>query len=161
MKQTARTAALLASAVTVSALAGTLFTPRPGTETGLWYGRLKKSPLNPPAAVFGPVWTLLYALIAISAFRVWNSDASDRERKTALTLWTAQLGLNAAWTPIFFGAKQPALALCDLVALIVVAGTYNRKASEIDQAAALLFVPYMAWLGFALFLNSEVVRRNP
>lgn len=152
-------ATTLLGSVAAAALLGTRFNPRPGTKTGRWYANLEKSPLNPPDKVFGPVWTTLYTAMAIAAFRIWNAPDSE-ERTDALRLWFGQLALNAAWSPIFFGAKHPRAALADLGGLAVTQAAFVRKAARVDSVAASLFIPYMAWVAFAGYLNVEIVRRN-
>lgn len=132
------------------------------SRTRLWYRTLDKPAFNPPDWVFGPVWSVLYALIATSGYRVWRArdDRQPRTRSAALALWAAQLGLNAAWTPIFFGARRPRLALADLGALIAAVGGYTMLARKVDRPAAMLMAPYLAWLTFAGVINEEIVRRN-
>lgn len=137
---------------------GGLFNPGRG-KTREWYGRLEKPSFNPPDFVFAPVWTALYALIAVSGYRVWSSDAG-RERTQALTLWGAQLTLNAAWSPLFFGAKKPALALADLLTMLAAIASYTAAARKVDKPAAWLMSPYLAWVAFAALLNEEIVRLN-
>lgn len=150
---------LFAGSVAAAGGAGALFTPRPSTATGEWYARLEKSALTPPDAVFGPVWTTLYIVIAYAGWRIWRTRRSD-ERRDALRLWALQLGLNGLWSPLFFGAKRPSVAMGDLVLLLVAQAAFLRKARRVDRTAAWLFVPYVAWCLFASFLNAEVVRRN-
>ncbi len=152
-------AATFGSAVAAAALIGARFTPAPGTETGDWYERQRKSPLNPPDQVFAPVWTFLYTLMTIAAYRIWRKQGA-RSRETALRLWFTQLGLNAAWSPLFFGAKQPLISFADLLALLAAQLAFVRKAKDVDRSAAWLFVPYIAWVLFAGYLNVEIVRRN-
>jgi translocator protein len=124
-----------------------------------WYDGLRKPRFTPPKAVFGPVWTGLYALIALSGYRVWKAPRS-RRRRAALGLWGAQLVLNAAWTPLFFGLRRPLAALVDLVALTGTAGAYAAAARKVDRPAAIMMLPYLAWLGFAGALNEEIWRLN-
>ncbi|MBV8515808.1 MAG: tryptophan-rich sensory protein [Acidobacteria bacterium] len=145
--------------VAAAALLGARFNPAPGTATGRWYERQRKSPLNPPPAVFAPVWTTLYTAMTVAAYRVWRAPES-RSREAALRWWFAQLGLNAAWSPLFFGLKQPEVSLVDLLALLAAQSAFVRKANDVDRPAALLFVPYLAWVLFAGYLNAEIVRRN-
>jgi translocator protein len=152
--------ALLLSGVAASALLGTRFTPTRGTEIGDWYRSLNKSPLTPPDGVFGPVWTTLYALMAIAGYRIWSRCDRSSERTRALALWPAQLALNAAWSPIFFGAKRPDIAMLDLVALWIALVLFVRDASKVDKPAAAMFAPYVAWVTFAGVLNAEIIRRN-
>lgn len=125
-----------------------------------WYNvELKKPAFQPPAEVFPPVWTVLYALVALSGARVWQAPRSPARRR-ALALWGAQLVLNAAWTLIFFGARRPRAALADLVGLIGSIAAYMDEAQQVDRGAALAIAPYLAWTGFAAVLNEEIVRLN-
>jgi translocator protein len=137
-------------------LFGTLFTDR---ATGDWYDRLETPPFNPPSWVFGPVWTVLYVLIGVSAWLVWRA-AAGRERSVALALWVLQLSLNAAWTPIFFGARRPGWALVELVltwlAVVATAGAFFR----VRARAGWVFTPYVAWITFALVLNASIAVLN-
>lgn len=144
--------------VAAAALLGSAFGPRGSRKK--WYDSLEKSALNPPKAVFPIVWSGLYTLMAISGWRVAR-QTDHFDRRGALALWGTQLGLNALWSPIFFGAKKPALALADLVALFSVLTAYTVKAGEVDREAGWMMVPYLAWVGFAGALNREIVRRNP
>lgn len=123
-----------------------------------WYRTLEKPRWQPPPAVFGPVWTALYALTAASGWRSWRSAAPGRGR--ALALWGAQLALNAAWSPIFFGLRRPRAALVDAALLVPAIGAYALAARRRDALAGALVLPYLGWSAFALALNSEIVRRN-
>jgi benzodiazapine receptor len=141
-----------------AAVLGSIFTPGRG-KTREWYSSLEKAPFNPPNAVFGPVWTLLYTFITISGVRVWRSEPSPA-RASALRLWAAQMGLNAVWSPLFFGMKRPGLALLDQLLLLPAIAAYIRRAGRVDRTAALVMAPYAAWVTFATLLNAEIVRRN-
>lgn len=125
-----------------------------------WYRLLRKSSLNPPDAVFGPVWTGLYAASALSAARVYRAEPSPA-RSRALTLWGAQQALNAAWSPLFFGQRRPRAALLDLGLLWGTLGAYAWQARKVDPVASALVVPYLGWVSFAGVLNGAVVRKNP
>lgn len=151
-KQNVLAAAAFGAATASAALLGSRFNPT--GERGRWYGSLEKPPFTPPDAAFPIVWTALYAAMAVSAFRVWRSE------RRALPWWGAQLALNAAWSPIFFGARQPKLALADLVALFAAIAGYTNEARKADAPAAWMMVPYLAWVAFAGVLNAEIVRRN-
>ncbi len=129
----------------------------PGTQ--LWYQRLRKPPFQPPSAVFGPVWTVLYGLIALSGWRVWNQSAGPA-RSRALGLWALQLGLNAAWSWLFFGKRMKRAALVDIGALGASIAAYIAAARKVDRPAAALVAPYLGWVCFASLLNEELVRRN-
>lgn len=129
------------------------------SSVGSWYAGLTKPAFNPPSWVFGPVWTLLYAMMAVAAWRVWRS-AGWRGAQTALLLYFLQIGINLAWSALFFGLRRPDLALADcllLLALIIATGLAFRRH---DRVAALLMVPYGLWVGFACLLNSNIVALN-
>ena len=130
------------------------------SRPGLWYRSLRKPPYQPPTWVFGPVWTVLYGLIAVSGWRVWRSPPGPARRR-ALGAWGAQLGLNAAWTWLFFGRRRIRAALVDVALLDGAIWAYRRSARQVDRTAARLVTPYLAWTAFATLLNAAIVRRNP
>jgi translocator protein len=130
-----------------------------GRPDGPWFRSRRKPAFQPPNSVFAPVWTVLYGTLAYSGWRIWRAEKSP-DRTRALKLWGTQLALNAAWTPLFFGARQPALALADIGALDVAAGAYAAAAAKVDKQAALVVTPYLAWLGFASTLNASIVVKN-
>jgi tryptophan-rich sensory protein len=151
--------ALAFGAVTAgAAILGTLAT-RTSVDSA-WYRRLRKPPFQPPRRAFGPVWTALYAMMAASAVRIWNSPPSP-ERSRALRLWTTQLALNAGWSAIFFAARRPRVALVEITALLATIAAYARQAGKVDRGAAALIAPYLGWTAFATALNEEIARRNP
>ena len=120
-----------------------------------WYPTLAKPSFQPPGAVFGPVWTVLYVLMAVSAWLVWR--ASDG---ATLLPWWLQLALNAVWSPIFFGAQAPLPALFVIVALLAaIVWTIVRFAHH-SKVAAWLLAPYLAWVSFATVLNASIVALN-
>lgn len=124
-----------------------------------WYAGLDKPGFTPPSSVFGPVWSGLYVLIALSGWRVWKAPRS-RRRNVALALWGAQLLLNAAWSPLFFGLRRPRAALIDLAALGVTTAAFTLAARRVDRPAAMVMLPYLGWLGYAAAINEEIVRLN-
>jgi tryptophan-rich sensory protein len=127
---------------------------------GLWYRLLRKPSYQPPPWVFAPVWNVLYGAIAYSGNRLYRAPSS-RARTVGLGLWAAQLALNAAWTPIFFGARRARLALLDLALLDATVAAYAAVSSRVDRRAAVAVVPYLGWLGLATALNGSIVRNNP
>ncbi|WP_373048972.1 TspO/MBR family protein [Vulgatibacter sp.] len=143
------------------AVAGTALLGAVATRSGLGpeYRALEKPPWQPPAAAFGPVWTVLYGMMAWSAWRVWRAPPS-RARRRALGLWSAQLALNAAWSPLFFGLRRPGLALADIGLLQPTLVACTAATARVDRRAGLLLVPYLAWTTFAAALNASIVRRN-
>ncbi|MDB4960595.1 MAG: TspO/MBR family protein [Myxococcales bacterium] len=143
-----------------AAAIGTLAMRGRGRPKGLWYRLLRKPSYQPPAAVFGPVWTILYGTIAYSGWKIWKAERSTA-RTAALGMWGVQLVLNGAWTPLFFGARRPRLALLDIIALDLAAAGYTAVARRVDVPAARAVVPYLGWLGFATVLNSRIVAETP
>jgi benzodiazapine receptor len=105
------------------------------------------------------VWSLLYPSIAWSGYRTFRAQPSPA-RTRALAFWGAQLGLNAAWSPLFFGLHQPKASLVDSALLLAAATNYTRHAGKVDKAAAIAMWPYLGWLTFATVLNADIVRRN-
>ena len=130
------------------------------SPSSTWYRRLRKPWFQPPSWVFAPVWTGLYSLIAVSGYRVWRAPPSA-ERTAALTFWGAQLGLNAAWSWLFFGKQDPRAALLDISLLRGSIEAYTQAAQRVDPAARWMMAPYKGWVTFATLLNAEIVRKNP
>lgn len=130
-----------------------------GRPDGSWYRMLAKPPGQPPSSVFGPVWSVLYATIAYSGYRVWRAPASPA-RTRALAAWGTQLALNAAWSPLFFGAQKPVIALADIVALDASVVAYSLLARKVDTRAAVAVLPYLGWISFATYLNAGIVAKN-
>jgi tryptophan-rich sensory protein len=122
------------------------------TAPGEWYAGLATPPFNPPAWQFAPVWTVLYILIAVTGWRVWQRDRAG----WPMRLWGAQLGLNFLWTPIFFGAHQIGLALVVILLLLASILTFIVTAWRLDHLAAWLSGPYAAWVAFASVLNGAI-----
>lgn len=129
-------------------------------EIPTWYASLAKPSWRPPNWLFGPVWTILYGLMALAAWRVWRSPASPR-RKMALTLFGLQLALNFLWTPTFFTFHQLGVAFVIVVLLLVTLLLFIARARKVDRFAAALFVPYVLWVSFAAALNYTVWVMNP
>jgi translocator protein len=133
---------------------------RHGNRREAWYRELDKPSFTPTDAAYRMVWTGLYAMIALSGWRVWCA-APSRERNRALGLWIAQLATNAHWSKSFFGQQHLLAALGDDVALERIVLSYIAAAGKVDRLAAGLFVPYAAWVAFASALTAEIARRNP
>jgi translocator protein len=123
-----------------------------GTAPGAWYASLEKPWFNPPNWIFGPVWTLLYLMIAIAGWRIWMR----RRTGGAMTAWWVQLGLNFLWSPVFFGLQSPGWAIPIILAMLVSIVTFIRLSWNQDRLAAWLFVPYLAWVSFATLLNVSI-----
>lgn len=129
-------------------------------EIGAWYAGLAKPSFNPPDGAFAPVWITLYVLMAIAAWLVWRAPVDDPPRRAALGAWWIQLGLNLAWSWIFFAAKDLAWAFVDIVALLGAIGFTIWRFAAISRGAAWLLAPYLAWVGFAALLNFSIWRLN-
>lgn len=124
----------------------------------VWYRGLVKPPLNPPEWVFGPVWTLLYILMAISAWLVWRRVGFA---STALKLFFVQLLLNATWSFLFFGLRRPDYAFGEILLLWAAILATMIAFWKVRPLAGALFVPYLAWVSFATYLNGALWRLNP
>jgi translocator protein len=122
------------------------------TTPGPWFAALAKPSFNPPAWLFGPVWTVLYVLIAIAGWRVWQRDRSGWPMK----FWGAQLALNFLWSPVYFGAHQIGLAFVVIILMLAAIVAFIATAWRQDRVAAWLFVPYAAWVAFASVLNGAI-----
>lgn len=136
-----------------AAASGAMFMP------GEWYASIQKPPWNPPSWLFGPVWTTLYFMMATAAWLVWRQGGFAAQRRP-LGWFLAQLALNAAWTPIFFGLHWMGVALLEMLLLwggiLLTINAFQR----ISRPAAWLLVPYLAWVSFAAVLNFTLWRLN-
>lgn len=126
---------------------------------GDWYASLKKPSWNPPAWIFGPVWTILYLMMALAAWLVWRHGGFAAQRR-ALMLFLVQLALNAAWTPLFFGWQRPGLAFVEILLLWLAIAATLAAFRPVSRAAAWLLAPYLAWVGFAAALNGTLWKLN-
>lgn len=120
-----------------------------------WYDALKKPSFNPPNWIFGPVWTTLYLMMGIAAWRVWRNGGFAAQRGP-LGLFLVQLALNALWTPLFFRMHMLGVALLELIVLWLAIAATIRAFRRIDVPAAWLLAPYIAWVSFAGFLNGTL-----
>jgi tryptophan-rich sensory protein len=124
-----------------------------------WYRTLTRPTIAPPDWVFGPVWTLLYALMAVAAWQVWLAAPSTL-RAWGLGLFLAQLALNLAWSWIFFRQHAIGAALGEVVILWVAIAATMLVFSRVAPLAAWLMAPYLAWVSFAAVLNAAFWRLN-
>jgi translocator protein len=124
-----------------------------------WYAGLIKPAFSPPSWVFGPVWTVLYTLIGISLFLVWQEKG--KEKKVALSIFFVHLFLNALWSILFFGLHSPSLAFFEILLLLATLLVVMRQFWRIRPLAAYLLIPYLLWVSFAAFLNFALWRLNP
>lgn len=126
-----------------------------------WYADLLKPTLNPPSWVFGPVWTTLYVLMGIAAFRVFKKRAkAPKLAKKALGLYAVHLFVNLSWSLVFFAGQDPESAIAVILLLWAMIITLVLWFSRIDKWAALMLVPYLAWVTFATYLNISIAVLN-
>lgn len=125
-----------------------------------FYGELARPSWAPPAWIFGPVWSVLYLMMAFSAWMAWRERAFS-EAPAAFGLFFAQLGANALWSWMFFFWRRGALAFTEILLLLVLLAATMEQFRRIRPAAALLLVPYLAWTTFAAVLAYSVWRLNP
>ncbi len=124
-----------------------------------WYRTLNKPAWNPPNWVFGPVWSALYVLMGVSAWMVWER-AGVGGTPWWLAIYLTQLGLNLAWSLIFFGMHQPKWAFLEIIALWLSILATIIFFWPISPLAACLLLPYLAWVSFAGVLNASIWRLN-
>lgn len=121
-----------------------------------WYPDLIKPSWTPPGWIFGPIWTILYLLMAISVWLIWNREQLSGYHVQPYALFVLQLALNLAWSWLFFYLKNPFLALINMILLISVLGYTIYVFWQISRLAASLLIPYWLWLVFALTLNAGI-----
>ncbi len=129
-------------------------------NNNLWFDTLNKPIWNPPAYLFGPVWTTLYLLMGISLGIIWNNKASELNKLKAYILYALQLFLNFWWSIFFFHFHSPALALVDIVLMAIIIILTIFSFSYFSKPAAWLLVPYIAWVSFATILNFTIWNLN-
>nr|HAQ93557.1 TspO protein [Afipia sp.] len=129
-------------------------------EIPVWYAALAKPWWTPPPVVFPIAWTILYILMAVSLWRLWDRAAPSAPRASAITWFLIQLALNAAWSPVFFGWHGTRTALVIIIGLLIAIVMTIIAASRADKSAAGLLAPYLAWVAYATTLNAGVVAMN-
>ncbi len=147
--------AVFALAVVVVAAVGGLAATSPAAQ----YQALEQPSWAPPAAVFGPVWTLLYAMIAVAGWLVWRRRGIAGARP-ALAVYAVQLALNALWTPLFFGLGAIGTAFAEICLLWIALVTTVVLFARHSRPAAALLVPYLLWVTFAAALNGAIWQLN-
>ncbi len=122
-----------------------------------WYPTLVKPSFNPPNWVFAPVWSMLYAMMGVAAGLVWNRIEQEAAAvKSALIFFAIQLALNALWSFLFFGLKNPMLAGIEIIILWLMIYETYAQFSKINKIAGYLFIPYLLWVSFAMVLNGSI-----
>lgn len=150
----------LAIAIAVSELAGiigAIFT-MPAIPT--WYQTLTQPIVSPPAWIFAPVWTTLFALMGGAAFLIWRPGQKNKNTKIALGLFGGQLLLNILWSFLFFGQHNPGAALIEIIILWLAILATIIAFFKISRAAGWLLVPYLLWVSFASYLNLAIWTLN-
>jgi len=125
-----------------------------------WYVGINKPIFNPPGWIFGPVWTVLYTLMGVSAGVIWNQGTDQKRVKTALSVFGIHLLLNGAWSLIFFGLQQPMWAFFEIIILFISILYFTNLFYRIKPIAGWIQVPYILWVSFASVLNGAIAWLN-
>jgi tryptophan-rich sensory protein len=155
-RTTTRLAACLVLCLGIAAVQGIVTRP----QIVGWYAALAKPSWTPPPSVFPLVWTALYIMLAVALWRLWDRTAPSSVRNRAITLFLIQLALNAAWSPLFFGAHAVRAALIEIVVLLIAITLTIIASARVDRIAAWLLAPYLAWVAYATTLNAGIVWMN-
>jgi len=141
----------------VVAFLGSAFT-LPSITT--WYAQLNKPFFSPPNWIFGPVWTVLYFLMGVSLYIIWNKNLKNKKKEDAIKIFIFQLTLNLLWSLVFFGLHQPLLAFIAIIILWISIFMMIKYFYKISKTSAYLLVPYIIWVTFASILNLAVAVLN-
>lgn len=129
------------------------------TSVREWYPHIQKPSWTPPGAVFGPVWTVLYLLMGVSAWLIWR-DTAGSARRTALLIFVTQLVLNGTWSFLFFGLRSPGWAALEIVLLCSSIVATMLAFARTSRLAAALLLPYLVWVSYATALNVSIWNLN-
>lgn len=152
----------LLAAVGACQLVGLAGVPATARSARTWLPTLDLPPYQPPGWVFGPVWTVLYALMGTSLDATRRArPGGDTERDRAVRLFAVQLACNGLWSYLFFARRSPRAGLVDALLLEVSLALTVRAVWRVSRPAAVLLLPYLAWTSFALVLTADITRRNP
>ncbi len=146
--------------VIVAELAGNIGAIFTITAIPTWYAALAKPSFTPPNWLFGPVWIVLFALMGVSAYLIYEKGAKNKEVRIALSVFAAQFALNILWTFLFFGLRSPLLGMACIIALWAAILATIALFYRISRRAAFLLVPYIAWVSVALALNYFIIVLN-
>jgi tryptophan-rich sensory protein len=155
-RTTIRLAACLVLCLGIAAVQGIVTRP----QIAGWYSELVKPSWTPPSSLFPVVWTALYIMMAVALWRLWEKAAPSSARTRAIGLFLVQLALNAAWSPLFFGAHALRAALIEIVVLAIAIALTIMASARVDRIAAWLLAPYLAWVAYAATLNGGIVWMN-
>ncbi len=137
--------------------AGSIFT---SSSIETWYATLTKPSFNPPNWIFAPVWTLLYLLMGVSAFLIWEKGVIKKVVRIALFIFALQLILNVLWSFLFFGLKSPSLAFAGIIVLWLAIAATIYAFYKISKPAGIILIPYILWVTFAALLNFAILVVN-
>jgi tryptophan-rich sensory protein len=124
-----------------------------------WYAQLAKPDWTPPGWVFGPVWTVLYTMMAVAAWLVWR-QRNGSGRNKALTVFAVQLALNVVWSALFFALRSPGIAFAEIILLWLAIAATLVSFWRVSTMAFMLMLPYLLWVGFASVLNWSLWQLN-
>lgn len=147
-------------AIAICELTGILSSILSSTFNNPWFNDLDKPSWNPPASIFGPVWTILYLLMGLSLWLVWKSNKPANEKEVAIIFFVIQLFLNFWWSLLFFKFHSPELALIDIVLLLIMILITTIHFFPISRAASFILIPYICWVAFATVLNASILLLN-
>jgi tryptophan-rich sensory protein len=141
----------------LAGILGSFFTA-PAITT--WYATINKPAFNPPNWIFAPVWTLLFLLMGISLYLIWEKGLENEKVKKAIFYFAIQLLLNIGWSFLFFGLRSPLAGFLEIIILWLAILMTIIKFYRISKPAGLLLLPYILWVSFAAFLNFSVWQLN-
>ncbi len=150
----------LIGSIVLCELVGIISTPFTIASIPTWYRTLNKPFFSPPNWVFGPVWTILYALMGVSLYLVRKRGIKNKKTRTAILYFMIQLTLNFLWSLIFFGLHSPVWAFVTIVFLWITILILMMKFYPLSKTAAYLLIPYIIWVSFASLLNLSIVVLN-
>lgn len=145
-----------ASVAVVCAIAGGVL-----TTIGPWYRGLRLPSWKPPDWAFGPVWTTIFVLAVVSSVMAWGADTRPEARRALLIAYGVNVVLNIAWSAIFFRMRRPDWAFVEVIALWASVLSLIVVTAPMSTVAAVLLLPYLAWVSVASYLNLTIVRLNP
>ncbi len=147
--------------IIVCEMVGIVSTPFTISAIQSWYVTLQKPFFSPPNFIFGPVWTILYACMAVAAYSIYQKGIKKPAVKRALLLFSLQLVLNFVWSLLFFALRSPSVAFLEIILLWLSILGCAIVFYPIRKTATYLFIPYIIWVSFALLLNFSIVILNP
>jgi benzodiazapine receptor len=142
--------------VLVCQLAGAVGSFFTVTSIDSWYAAVEKPAFNPPSWVFSPVWIILYTLMGISLYLIWEEGLERKEVKVGVFVFGVQLALNILWSILFFGLQSPYYAFIEIILLWLSIFLTIVLFGKISKTASLLLVPYLLWVSFAALLNYQI-----